>query len=435
MIRWPGRFPGALILLILCGLVWRVVLSYYVIPAWEGSRHLVPFPDDYPALARSLIETGTLGYGLPGGASPTTVRGPGFPLWLALGMITGGFDPRWLRLWSSVPVLILAPFVIVLMARRHGTIAAFAAGLILLFHPLPGKLSARIMSDEFFAVCGFAAILVWDAALRSARPRRTLLLALSTASLVAIQILTRSTGVLFLIVVAVLGLRAGRGYRALTVIVTVVALLPALVWSYRSSSLEGRFVFVHSLKGYNFWMGEGFDRYGYGWMDHETWPKIVELIDSTAGLPPVEYSRKLDYTKLTPTETASLEINLQRAAVERVVTDPWGYAGRVARGFCRFWFEADTARIRLFNAVAVLPLLGLAIVAMVRLSRGTLQPDRILVASILLVVLHNLLYAGVLPLARFSAHVYPGLAWLAGCALSRQQGWRGAFSAPDGTSS
>ena len=51
----PGRLSGTLILLMLCGLIWRGVVSYYIIPDWESSRHLVPFPDNYPALARSLI--------------------------------------------------------------------------------------------------------------------------------------------------------------------------------------------------------------------------------------------------------------------------------------------------------------------------------------------------------------------------------------------
>ena len=417
--RGERQFVGILILLTVCGLLWRGLLSYYLVPAWESAQNVAQFPDDYPALARSLIETHTLGYGPDGGASPTTVRGPGFPLWLALGMLTGGFDSRWLGLWSSLPMLFLAPFAAVAAARRYGAIPAVTVALILLFHPLPSLLSSRVMSDEFFAVCGFAAILVWDSALRTTRARHALLLAITTAGLLAFQILTRSTGLLFLLIVVILGFWPRRQRRGLTVLVVVVALLPPLLWSYRSSQLEGRFVFVHSLMAYNFWIGEGFDRYGYGWTDPDTWPRVVESLGAVGDLSP-ERLHNFYYPDLTPTETATLETKLQRAAVNRIVADPFGYARRVVRGVYRFWIQAQSTQTTTWHTFTVLPLLCLALFAVLRMFSGTLPQERIIVAAILVIGLHNICYAGVLPMARFSVQVYPELAWLVGCSLSRR---------------
>src|SRR5262245_31505286 len=51
-----------LITLTFCGFLWRCFLSYYFVPTWETANKVAQFPDDYPALARSMIDTGTFGY-------------------------------------------------------------------------------------------------------------------------------------------------------------------------------------------------------------------------------------------------------------------------------------------------------------------------------------------------------------------------------------
>ena len=123
--------PGILV----AGLAWRLFLSFVFVPAWEARANVGAAPDSYPVLARSLVERGELGYE-PYGASPTTVRGPGFPAWLGLGFIAGGENPHWLGFWGGLPGLFAGVLLALLVRRRYGELAALVAGAIAVLHPL-----------------------------------------------------------------------------------------------------------------------------------------------------------------------------------------------------------------------------------------------------------------------------------------------------------
>src|SRR4029077_9772481 len=111
--------------LLAAGLLWRLVVCFAILPAWESRTGTPSFPDDYPGLARSLLERGTLGYG-EGRAEITTARGPGFPAWLAGGIFLGGDGGRWLGFWSGLPIVLLGTVVADQLLRRHGR----AAGIV-----------------------------------------------------------------------------------------------------------------------------------------------------------------------------------------------------------------------------------------------------------------------------------------------------------------
>jgi len=397
--------------LLAAGFLWRLALALFLVPAWESAAGVGSTPDAYPLLARSIVEDGTLGYG-EAGASPTTVRGPGFPLWLAPAVLVGGTDPRWMGVWGAIPGLLVGSLVGWLAALRHGRAAGWVAGGVALLHPLPSVISARAMGDDFYAALGAAGAIAWWTALRPGRsPWRWT--AVSGALLAAV-VLTRSSGLLVVaacVAFAVTLRGPGRaGPQAAPVLALVVlALAPAVVWSVRTSRLEGRPVFVHSLLFYNFWIGEGMDRYGPGDAPGGAWGRIVQETYARGGFATGETPQW--YGTLEPREAARLEMALAAEALERIRTDPVGYSLRVAKGIGRFWFQAGTARRSAQYLAAVLPVLVLALVGSAVVLRTRDDLGRLF---LLVLLLHDAAYAAVLPAARMSVQVYPELGYLAG---------------------
>ena len=414
-----------LLALAAAGLLWRIVVSFVLVPAWETRNAVPAFPDQYPELAQSLLERGTLGYD-EGRATITTARGPGFPLWVALGMLVGGNDGRWLGLWSGVPALILGSVIAGMLHRRYGVLPAATAYAIVTCHPLPSVLGARVLSDEFYAACGFGAVLLWIRVLRSPEGRWWPL-AVGAGILLALQLLTRSTGVLTLIVMLAAGWMAKpRRWRACLVL-ACVAMIPALAWSVRSSKLEGRAVFVHSLAGYNFWVGEAFDRFGSGWTEQRVWTQSMALIGEKGGLD-ADSSVRFHYAKLLPHQMADLDQRLTREAIQRIASDPTGYLARVMRGLPRFWFEAQSRRRTLQIVAAMLPLMILMCIGAWTALRIPGPKDLVVVMSLCLIVSHNVAYAATLPMARMSVQIFPELAWL--CAAGVAAVWVAAAGSP-----
>ncbi len=402
----------------LLGLVLRIVACFWVVPAWEEAAGVAAAPDGYPDLARSLVDDGVLGYPPPG-ASPTTVRGPGFPVWLAGGILIGTDGSRWLGLWGSLPGLFAGVLLAWLLARRLGVAAGVLGGVVAVAHPLSLFVAARTMGDDFYGALGFVALVCLTIALDRPKTRETLAWTALAGALLAAQMLTRATGLLTLLAaVAIVVLRRPIRWRQLAVLI-VVALLPPLTWSVRTSLLEGRAVFVHSLAAYNFWVGEGLDRYGAGDATGGHWADITALVLDTAGKRDVD-SRRFWYGTLAPREAAKIERVLGRKAVERVRDEPLGYAARFARGIGRFWIQAMTRTRTLQYVAVVVPVLVLAIVGVVRLRSAHPERDPLPLLLIVTIVLHNVAYAATLPAARLSVQVYLALAYLAGAAaLSR----------------
>jgi hypothetical protein len=387
------------------GLAWRALLAFVVVPHWEGRAGVAPTPDAYPLLAISLVERGVLGYA-PDGASPTTVRGPGFPAWLAASVAIGLDDTRWLALWGGVPGVLAGAWLAGWVGRRLGLLGGIVAGAVAVLHPLPSLIASRAMGDDFYGAVGLAGLATWIAALEAKDRRRGLALAAIAGGLLALQMLARASGVLTLLVALACSLRALRGRVALGGMLLLVALVPPLAWSARSSALAGSPVFVHSLGAYNFWIGEGFDRFGAGPPPAGHYDRIVRFALEHAGSD-FEQER-FWYARLEPPRAAELDRRLARAARARVAGDPLGYALRVLRGLPAFWFGAQTEDRTRHYTLAVVPVLLLAAFGVRRAFGDPL--GRLLLCTLLA---HNLAYAAVLPMARLSVQVYAPLAYLA----------------------
>jgi hypothetical protein len=387
------------LLVVALSLAARAAAGFVLVPAWEA-QGIAPFPDRYPVLAASLLDRGELGYA-PEGATPTTARGPGFPLWLAVGMALGGRAQGWIALWASLPGALAAGLVARLLLREAGPRAALLGGLLAGLHPLAVFTSARGMSDEFVGalLLGAVAVVSRDGEGENGHSLRP---ALTAGALLAAAILARATAALALVAIVAAGLGKGRSKRALALL-AAVALLPPLAWSVRSSLLEGRPVFVHSLAAYNWWCGEVLETRGLASRRGETSRAMVDTIVAKG-----EVERdpaRFWYGTLAPRETASMERALAAAAVLRIREDPLAYAVRVARGTGWFWIRGETRGRTLQYAALVLPVLALAAVGAVRGRMG-------LAAAI--VLLHVLAYAAVYPSARMAVQVWPLVAWMAG---------------------
>jgi hypothetical protein len=231
-------------------------------------------------------------------------------------------------------------------------------------------------------------------------------------------VLTRSSGVLLVVVcLAYAWVRRGTAGRvAASILLAVLALAPAALWSIRTSRLEGRPVFVHSLLFYNFWIGEGIDRHGAGDPPAGHWGRIIDETYARAGFDVAGKPRW--YITLSPREAAELDTALAAAAAERVRTDPVGYGLRVVRGVGRFWIQGNSARRSAQYAIAVLPVLLLAAVGAAAVVRRSAAPDDLGRLWLGVLLLHNAAYAAVLPVVRMSVQVYPELAWLAAAGIA-----------------
>ena len=405
-----ARLKVALITLA-AGLAWRIVLCTVAIPLWEEQAGVASFPDAYPALARSLLDSGTLGYG-PYGANPTTVRGPGFPAWLALGLVLGPEGQGWVALWAALPGLVGGAILAFLLTARYGRFAGLAGGLIAVAHPLPALVSARVMADEFYGVLGFLAAACWAGAMSSAQPGRRRL-AVGSGVLLGAQVLTRASGLLTIAAVALFGLVCRPRRWKLLLLTLALALAPAAAWSVRSSLLEGRVVVVHSLLGYNFWFGEAHYRTGADRSPGDTRRLAMQLI-ATHGDHPAAARPAFWYVQLTPREAARMEHRLIRAAARHVVEQPGTYARRWLWGLLRFWVEADRVSRTRQYLLAALPVVVLAGIGAVRAFRRRAGPDYLARICVAIILLHNVTYAATWPMARMSAQIYPALAYLCG---------------------
>ncbi len=405
----------------------RALACFVLIPSWESSAGVPPAPDSYPDLARTLLTERTLGYG-SAGATPTTIRGPGFPAWLASGILTGGEGHGWLAFWTSLPAIFASAAIAGILAARVGLIAGLAGGLVAAAHPLPVIVSGRILSDEFSGVLAVAAIWLLPLALRDMNA------AIAAGAALGWHLLTRPTGLLTLgaIVLLIPALRrgpegAGGWKRGPVLCVLLLGLLPPLLWSARTSALEERPVWVSSLAGYNYWLGRGFTAESAA-APGEAWSHVRPAAIARAGDAGALLEGR-SYTDLAPREAAAFDRSLTEAAVAEIRSDPGAFLARSAAGLARFWYRAETEPRSRQYLIAALPVLLLALAGLAVLRRRPPEAlagfDRRVAAGLaLFIALHWLAGAAIIPMARYSAQLYPALAVFAGLGAAHLFGRR-----------
>ena len=396
------------------GLAVRLLFAMVVVPQLERRSNVTPDPDRYSELAASLVDRGELGFNPPG-ASPTTVRGPAFPAWLALGMLAGGRSPGWISFWSSIPGLVAAAVIFFVLDRSHGRRAALVGGLLCAVHPLSCFVSARVLPDEFYgALLLLGLVTIGDTPLfltklpgyRVARKQGSVPYARVAVAGVLLSLagLTRATAVLVIgaVVVSALAVRPRRVRVAMTIGLIGLVMLGA--WTLRTSALVGKPAFVESLGGYNFWLGEAVDRYGFAADFGQARERAHELMAAEAGTPETR-SPSFYYGALGPHEARELDERLSDAAVKLVETAPLHYLRRCVAGLVWFWVRAETVTRTFQYALVALPLFAMGLFGLFR------SGSRVLIFTVLA---HVAIYAAICPMARYSVQLYPLLCYLAG---------------------
>ena len=424
----------------------RAVCAFVVVPWWLEASNTGSFPDFYPVLAQSIVDGGPFGFS-PAGVSPTTVRGPGFALWLAAGMLLSKSEP-FLGFWSALPGAFSAMLVASIAWRRFGALGALLGGTIAGCHPLPVFISTRVMGDEFSAAVGFAAVYLLFSGLL--REQKCWWRIGAGTFLLSWALLTRTTvHLLPMAIVPALSFSSffarsirreihrppdARALRIPTwILVAALALAPFGLWSLRSSLLEKRPVLLHSLAAYNWWVGEAHHRPGVG----ETWSETRRaeyqvLRGAVAGTPEAAIFKDW-YGQLRPGEVRVLERRLATAAVEKIKSSPGDYLRRTITGVGRFWIGGQTRARTRHYMLANLPVALLAVLGGYRLlrrrTRVRMQADRrsdvFEWTLILWILLLNVAYALTFPAARMSVQVYPALAYLAAAAVAAPAGFWG----------
>ena len=397
------------------GLAVRLLFATALVPRFEHRANVAPDPDHYVELASSLIDRGELGFAAPG-ASPTSVRGPAFPLWLAIGMSIGGRAEGWIAFWACIPGLIAAAAIALVLARSYGRLSGLAGGLLCAAHPLACFTSARALPDEFYGAALLCGLLAWQGSLRSRTTARVLGWGALAGVLLSAASLTRVTAIVVVIALVSIGL-LGKPRRALTgAVMGLIALCFLGTWTWRTSALVGRPAFIESLAGYNFWLGAAADRYGFATDFGQARARAHELMAQEAGTPETR-SPSFWYASLTPREARDFDRRLLAAGMRSIGDHPLSYAGRCAAGVLWFWIRAETASRTAQYALVALPLVALAVFGLSRLLARPGQaalPTGVVVAA---VVFHVAIYAAVCPMARYSVQVYPLLCYLAGAGL------------------
>lgn len=412
--------PWGLVSVVAAGVAVRLLFAMVLVPHLERRANVAPDPDRYADLAASLIDRGELGFSVPG-ASPTSLRGPAFPAWLAAGMLVGGRSASWIAFWASLPGLIAALAIAVVLRRSHGPTAGLAGGLLCAAHPLACFVSARLLPDEFYGAALLAGLVAWHSSLRSARTLRMLGWAALAGVLLSAASLTRATALCVVFaLVATVGLVRPRPLASGAVVILVAASLLG-AWTWRTSNLVGRPAFVESLAGYNFWLGEAADRNGFAGSFGEARARAHELMAREAGTPETR-SPSFWYGRLTPREARAFDERLASAGLRRIGDAPVSYAKRFLAGLLWFWIRAETVPRTIQYALVSLPLLGLALFGLGRLF-GTPRPGALPAGLVTItIVVHLVIYAAVCPMARYSVQVYPLMCYLAGVGLTVRTG-------------
>lgn len=365
-------------------------------PELEAKARIGSDPDRYAELAASLLDRGELGFAPPG-ASPTSVRGPVFPAWLALGMLASR-SARWIGFWASLPGLAAAVAIAHVLSRSPGKPAALVGGLIAAAHPLSCFVSARLLPDEVYGALLAMGVLAGIASLRSGPGW-----AVAAGAAFAAASLTRLTALGVLAVLVVMGLAAGARARRAAIVMAIVAAIPIGGWAVRTTSLAGAPTIVESLAGYNYWLGETADRYGFR-------PGFAESRRLAHALMHVDPG--FHYAALTPPEAHALDARLSRDARRSIREAPFHFAKRLLTGLLWYWIRGESVSRTIQYAAVALPVVVLGVLGF--RSRPREVPMVLIVAVVLL---HVVVYAALCPMARYSVQLYPWLSYLAGFAL------------------
>lgn len=267
---------------------------------WWLVAHPGPVSDyrGYEAIAARLLDTGAytrLGV-------PTAYRVPGYPVFLALGMLVSR-SHRWLSLLNVGLSIAAVPLTWLLATRLRlrDPIPVTAAFVVALMPTL--VLWSPVLGSENLLV-----VLLLSGAALALAPGRGGRTAALAGSLLGLGVLVRPEALFYVLAVPALPVAATGDRQALarrSLAIVGVAALTVAPWYVRNEVSVGRGSGLSTTGGLNFYLAHRAD--GYGWTDPGRTP--------LAGLDEVETNRQ-GYA----------------LGLERIRQDPWSLVARAARG-------------------------------------------------------------------------------------------------------
>ena len=255
-------------------------------------------PDDtfiYGDLAKNWLQHGVYGLSGAGGAEPTYIRLPGYPLFLLATWLITGVEHYNAALIVQVVVDVLTCLVIADLARRVAS--ERAAKIALIFAALCPFFAnyAAVALTETWAI--FLAALAMDAAVAAFDQPTQRSCWMRCGVALAAGILLRPDGGMLLVVCGgyalVLALRRGRTYAISTVLMGAIALAPLAPWTIRNWRV---FHLFQPLTPFNATMPDefvahGFHRWVKTWMAdyasvEDVWFRMDGLNVTVGDLPP-----------------------------------------------------------------------------------------------------------------------------------------------------
>jgi len=398
----------------------HVIVLFVIIPKYSKSlspNYGVGFADDYDILANSLLQ----GYGYRFGPdlAETTVREPGYPIFLVAVFRVFGFGLEAARL-ANLLLTICIVLMITRISRKMSEDPAvpLVASLIFLLHP--GVLIAELRGgvEIFFIFLLMIFVLALQKAMIAGSNRHYFAAGIALGAV----LLTRGTPILFpfilflyLLVSVQTWKERWNGFKHVgsMILAAVLILSP---WVIRNYKLVNEVVVTASVQGVSTFAGQYINKNmslkrGFAELDSEA---AVErdVIATKHG-----FAFKKGYYQYFYRSKDELDFNrvLLRTAMNEYRHDPMLFIRCSINNLFNFWFAGKNWRVTWMNMFLQVPLLLISFAGTYLLWKR----DRLKQAAVILLLILNLYAVHVLVLAqaRYSVPLVPFLAIFASIAI------------------
>jgi dolichyl-phosphate-mannose-protein mannosyltransferase len=407
-------------------LVLELVFSLTIVPRFAPQLNLlygIGPADNYLTLAKN-IDAGH-GYRFTPDTSPTMMREPGYPYFLA-GLLRAFDNDHEGAVIANIVFTALTALLVGALARRASPLRglAFVAPLLYMVHPGVVLSELRGGIESMFTLLLTAFFVLLLDALRSDR----VMAYVRAGVALGITSLVRSTALLFPTFIVLVGVLGGAGWRSLprfavkAALVLACALIALSPWIIRNEFLVGRFIPTASVQGVAMQSGE--------YICVHAGEKDMDILDLDAAEVRNQiaardgYRFQGDYYQFffDPRDELTFSSSLGRQVVEDYVRTPGLFVKCASRNLFNFWFAGKSPGVTLVNVFTQLPYLLLAIAGIVLEFRRT---DRLTLILVSLFVAYSLaVYVPMHAQARYSIPLVPLLAVFAGMPLCRWQAAR-----------
>jgi hypothetical protein len=274
-----------------------------------------PDTAEYRLLAHNVLRFHTFSMNERPPIAPAIRRPPVYPIFLA-SLMTVSDSPIAPAIAQSILDALVAVMIGLIASRVVRWPFAIAVALFYALHPGPISATASILSDMVFTALLCAAALFALMVTERVSP----ILAVCSGAAFGLAALSRSIGVIYLIVVVCVLLV--RRFRRIAVIVTISAIIVIAPWIIRSSRLAGRFVLIQAPSSFGWYLPS------LWWLDQNDEPGIWRYYLS-GGDP---YGQRLEAAK-TPAEVMRADDFGRKQTIVNIRKNPRRYIGSRVRAF------------------------------------------------------------------------------------------------------